>query len=75
MENTYTQHKNTSRIINYFSQISYLFRVRKRGKYELADIANMDQTGSSFVTDDGKTYETTNSKDAWFKLGQSSLAK
>ena len=40
----------------------HLLRVRKRGKYELADIANMGQTGLSFITDDGKTYETTNSK-------------
>ena len=50
-------------------------QVRKRGKYELADIANMDQTGSSFVTDVGKTYETTNSKDVWCKSGQSGLDK
>ena len=53
----------------------HLLRVRKRGKYELAYGANMDQTGSSFIIDDGKTYETTNSKDVWCKSGQSGLDK
>ena len=47
----------------------HLLRVRKRGKYELAGIANMDQTGPSFIINDGKTYETTNSKDVWCKSG------
>ena len=49
----------------------HLLRVRKRGKYQLADIANIGQTGSSFIIDDGKTYEKTNSKDIWCKSGQS----
>ena len=53
----------------------HLLQVTKRGKYELAYIANMDQTGSSLITDDGKTYETTNSKDVWCKSGQSGLDK
>ena len=35
----------------------HLLRLEKRRKYELADIANMDQTGSSFITDDKKTYD------------------
>ena len=34
-----------------------------RGKYEHADIASMDQRGSSFIIDVDKTYEITNSKD------------
>ena len=53
----------------------HLLQIRKRGKYELADIADMDQTRSSFVIDVGKTYETTNSKDVWCKSGQSGLDK
>ena len=53
----------------------HLLRVRKTGKCELADIANMDQTGSSSINDDSKTYEITNSKDVWCKSGQSGLDK
>ena len=53
----------------------HLLRVKKRRKYELADIASMDQTESSFITDDKKTYDVTNSKDTWCKSGQSGLDK
>ena len=53
----------------------YLLRVRSRGRYELSDIANMDQTGSSFIIDDGKTYDSKGSKDVWCKSGQSGLDK
>ena len=35
--------KNASRSRNYSSQIPQILRVWKRGKYELADIANIDQ--------------------------------
>ena len=41
----------------------------------LSDIANMDQTGSSFIIDDGKTYDSKGSKDVWCKSGQSGLDK
>ena len=34
----------------------------------------MDQTGS-FIIDDGKTYQTTNSKDVWCKSSQSGIDK
>ena len=47
---------------------------RKRGKFELADIVNMDQTGSPFIYDDGKTYDAKSSKNVCCKLGQSGLA-
>ena len=46
-----------------------------RGKYELADIASMDQRGSWFIIDVDKTYEMTNSKDVWWKSGLSGLDK
>lgn len=45
----------------------HILRVRKRGKYELGDIANMDQRWSSFIIDVGESYESTNSKDVWCK--------
>ena len=35
----------------------------------------MDQTRSSFIIDDCKTYETTNFKDVWCKSGQLGLGK
>lgn len=52
-----------------------LLRVRKRGKYELADIAKIDQIGLSFITDDGKIYDTTKSKYFCCKSGQLGLDK
>ena len=33
----------------------HLLQVRKKGKYELADIANLDETGPSLKNDNGKT--------------------
>lgn len=53
----------------------HLLRLKKRRKYELADTASINQTGSSFITDDKKTYDVTNSKDTWCKSGQSGLDK
>ena len=53
----------------------YLLRERMTRKYELSDIANMDQTGCAFIIDDGKTYDTTGAKDVWCKTGQSGLDK
>ena len=35
----------------------------------------MYQTGSSFIIDDGKTYDSKGSKDVWCKSGQSGLDK
>ena len=35
----------------------------------------MDQTGSPFIIDDGKTYDSKGSKDAWCKSGQPGLDK
>lgn len=34
-----------------------LLRVRRRGNFQLGDIANMDQTPLPFVLDDGKRYD------------------
>ena len=38
---------------------------RRRGKFSLADIANMGQTTLPFVIYDGKTYNQTGSKEIW----------
>ena len=53
----------------------HLLRLKKRRKYKLADTASINQTESSFITDDKKTYDVTNSKDTWCKSGQSGLEK
>lgn len=39
-----------------------LLRVRRRGNFQLGDIANMDQTPLPFVLDDGKRYDDARSK-------------
>ena len=39
-----------------------LLRVRRRGNFQLGDIANMDQTPLPFVLDDGKRYDNAGSK-------------
>ena len=54
---------------------TYLFHIRKRGQYSLADIANMDQTGLPFIMDDGKTYANKGSDDVSCLSGQSGLEK
>lgn len=53
----------------------YLLRVRHRGKYQLKDIANMDQTPLPFILDDGKTFAVTGEKDVWCVTGASGLDK
>lgn len=52
-----------------------LLRVRKREKYEFSGIAKINQTRSSFITDDGKIYDTTKSKYFCCKSGQLGLDK
>ena len=52
-----------------------LFRVRRRGKFELSDIANMDQTPLPFVLDDGKTYNDKGEKEIWCATAPSGLDK
>lgn len=42
-----------------------LMRVRRHGNFQLCDIANMDQTPLAFVLDDGKTYNSSGSKEVW----------
>ena len=41
----------------------------------IAGIANMDETGSSFIIEGGKTYDSTGAKDIWCNAGQSGLDK
>ena len=52
-----------------------LFCVRRRGKFELSDIANMDQTPLPFVLDDGKTYNDKGEKEIWCATAPSGLDK
>lgn len=52
-----------------------LLRVRRRGKFELSDIANMDQTPLPFVLDDGKTYNDKGEKEIWCATAASGLDK
>ena len=66
---THTAKKTLSQVAIIRKFHKHLFWVRKKGKYEFADIANMDQTGSFLTIDDGKTYETANSKGVWCKSG------
>ena len=54
---------------------SKLLRVRRRGVYQLKDIANMDQTPLPFVLDDGKTYADKGSSEVWCASGSSGLDK
>ena len=52
-----------------------LLRERLRGKFQLKDIANMDQTPLPFVLDDNRTYDTVGAKEIWVRSGQSGLDK
>ena len=52
-----------------------LFRVRRHRKFELSDIANMDQTPLPFVLDDGKTYNDKGEKEIWCATAPSGLDK
>ena len=52
-----------------------LLRVRRRGNFQLGDIANMDQTPLPFVSDDGKTYDNAGSKEVWSASAASGLDK
>ena len=52
-----------------------LFRVRRRGKFELSDIANMDQTPLPFVLDEGNTYNNKGEKEIWCATAPSGLDK
>ena len=52
-----------------------LLRERIRGKFQLKDIANMDQTPLPFVLDDNRTYDTVGAKKIWVRSGQSGLDK
>ena len=53
----------------------YLSYLRRSGTYQLADIANMDQTPLPFILDDKITHETTGSKDVCCRSGASGLDK
>ena len=53
----------------------YLNYIHRCGKYELCDIANMDQTPLPFILDDGTTYEHHGSKDVCCKTGASGVEK
>ena len=48
---------------------------RIRGKFQLKDIANMDQTPLPFVLDDSRTYDTVGAKEMLVRSGQSGLDK
>ena len=52
-----------------------LLRVRRRGNFQLGDIANMDQTPLPFVLDDGKRYDDARSKEVWSASAASALDK
>ena len=52
-----------------------LLRERIRGKFQLKDIANMDQMPLPFVLDDNRTYDTVSAKEIWVRSGQSGLDK
>ena len=43
--------------------------IRRRGVYQLKDLANMDQTPLPFVLDDGKTYDKTGVDEVWCASG------
>ena len=49
--------------------------IRRRGVYQLKDLANMDQTPLPFVLDDGKTYDKTGVDEVWCASGASGLDK
>ena len=45
------------------------------GKFQLKDIANMDQTPLPLALDDNRTYDTVGAKEIWVRRGQSGLDK
>ena len=59
--------------LNQFHQ--YLNYIRRVGKYQLCDLANMDQTPLPFILDDGTTYDHRGSKDVCCISGASGLEK
>ena len=50
-------------------------RERRRGSYNLCDLANMDQTPLPFVLEDNKTYDTKGVDEVWCATGQPGLDK
>ena len=54
---------------------SALLRLRNTGNFNACDLANIDQTLSPFVLDDGKTYDKKGIKEVWVQSGQSNLDK
>ena len=52
-----------------------LLRERIRGKFQLKNVANMDQTPLPFVLDDNRTCDTVGAKEIWVRSGQSPLDK
>ena len=54
------------------SSVNHVLRV---GKYDLCDLANMDQTPLPFISDDGTTYEHQGSKDVCCKSSAPGLEK
>ena len=73
---TYTAQKSPAEPKNAIEMFhGKLLRERRRGKFSLADIANVDQTSLPSVMDDGKTYNQTGSKETWCASGSSRLEK
>ena len=54
---------------------SKVLRTRRRGTYQMKDIANMDQTPLPVAIDEGKTYADKGSSEVWCAIHGSGLDK
>ena len=68
--------KTPDQFVNAITKFHQKFlRERISGKFQLKDIANMDQTPLPFILDDNRTYDTVGAKEIWVRIGQSGLDK
>ena len=67
-----SQHAPVNLSATIFKFHAKLLRVRRRGNFQLGDIANMDQTP---LPDDGKTYNKAGSNEVWSASAASGLDK
>ena len=73
---TNTSQKTPDQFVNAITKFHQkLLRERTRGKFQLKDIANMDQTPLPFLLDYTRTYDIVGAKEIWVRSGHSGLDK
>ena len=75
-QKTNASQKTPDQFVNAITKFHQKFlHERIRGKFQLKDIANMDQTPFPLALDDNRIYDTVGAKEIWVRSGQSVLDK